>query len=443
MKSVSAIVCVDKKFGIAKKGVIPWHISNDLKFFKQKTIGKHVFMGRKTFESLPSVLKDRHVHVLSKSNKTDILEYNSSEELIIAGGEEIYKYFMDTNRLTKIYITVIDKDYQCDKFFPKIPSCYVLSEYSEKYYDENENVYYRFLTYEKRDRVITCEKEYNKLCYKIISSSKSIRNDRTGTGTYSSFGNKMEFDISKYAPVLTAKRVAWKSCIIELLWFLRGSTNVNELVDSGCKIWNGNTTTEYKKSVNLEHLKPEDCGPIYGFNWRHFGAEYTDCHADYTNKGFDQINYIINEIKNNPTSRRLILSGWDPNKIFEGVLPPCHMTAQFYVNGNKLSCQMYQRSADFFLGVPFNMLSYTVLTHIIAMKTDLVPDKLIMIFGDTHIYTDHINQVMEQLERSARTQPILTIDKSIKDKSFEEMDINDFDLIGYFPHPVIKANMSA
>jgi len=450
MTKFSAIVCVDNKFGISKDGVIPWHISEDLKHFKQKTMFRNVIMGRKTFENIPS-LPNRTVHVLSGNKDIDnILKiFEKTEEVFIAGGEKTYKLLQTIT--DKIYITVIEKDYKCDKFFPKIPYCFKMSECSERYYNAHENVFYRFLTYNKLDTECISrfqknewnfpEHQYLSICNNILKDCEP-RMDRTGTGTLSSFGNKMSIDISENVPLLTTKRVAWKSCINELLWFLRGSTNVEELRKTGCNIWNGNTSNEYKKNVGLSHLLPEDCGPIYGFNWRHYGAEYIDCHTDYTGKGIDQIEYIINEIKSNPVSRRLILNGWDSTKILKGILPPCHLLAQFYVDGDKLSCQMYQRSADFFLGVPFNIFSYTVLTYIIAMKTGLKPHRLIMVFGDTHIYQNHIEQTVEQVNRSILSKPVLFLDDSIKNKDFDEITVDDFNIVGYFPHPSIKAIMS-
>ena len=437
----SAIVCVDSKMGISKDGTIPWYISEDLKFFKSKTMGKTVFMGRKTFESLPCKLNGRNVIVMTKTQPLTDDFLKKHNEAIIAGGEEIYNFFQYL--FDKIYITVIEKDYKCDKFFPKIPQYFKLVEFSERKYNEKEDVYYRFLTYKKQYiNDMYSEVQYINLCNKILEEGVT-KQDRTGTGTVSSFGNKIEFNINDgFVPMMTTKRLAWKSCINELLWFLRGSTNVKELQDVKCNIWNGNTSKEYKESVGLGHLLPEDCGKIYGFNWRHFGAEYKDCYTDYTGKGFDQIEYLVNELKNNPNSRRLLLNSWDPTSMKEGILPPCHMAAQFYVDGDKLSCQMYQRSADVFLGVPFNIFSYTVLTYILAMKTGLKPHKLIMVFGDTHIYNDHIEQVKIQVERNILTKPLLKLSDSIKNKDWKDITINDFEVIGYFSHPSIKANMS-
>lgn len=455
----SAIVCVDSKFGIAKDGKIPWYISEDLKHFRKKTLYKNVIMGRKTFESIPSKLDNRNIISISRKTHdlediiSDFVNNDNDQEVIIAGGESIYEELFSL--YDKIYITIIEKDYKCDQFFPKIPFYFKITEHSDRLWNQHEKVYYRFITYEKQYRdagLQICypteitnnftEQQYINICNKILDDG-NFKDDRTGTGTLSDFGNKMTLDISDNIPILTTKRVAWKTCINELLWFLRGSTNVKELQDVGCKIWNGNTTKEFKEKSGLSHLAPEDCGPIYGHQWKHFGAQYKDCYTDYTGQGIDQIQYIIDEINNNPNSRRLVMSGWNPCDLNKGVLPPCHTLAQFYVNNGKLSCQMYQRSADFFLGVPFNILSYTVLTYIIALKCNLKPDKLIMVFGDTHIYNDHIEQVKQQIRRKMLSKPILKLNKDIKDKDWNDITINDFELIGYFPHPSIFGKMSA
>jgi dihydrofolate reductase / thymidylate synthase len=435
---LSMIVCVDSKFGIAKEDTIPWYISDDLKHFKTITMNKDIIVGRKTNDTLPN-LPGRTIHVATNNNLTDLLEKLKEKDVVIIGGAQIYKEMMD--KCDEIHLTVIEKDYKCDLFFPKIPETYKLVEYSDRKYNEKENCWYRFYKYTYEPGYKSGEREYINICRNILDKG-SIKEDRTGTGTLSLFGNQLSFDISKYTPLLTTKRVAWKSCINELLWFLRGSTNVKELQDVGCNIWNGNSSMEYKRNNGLGHLLPEDTGPIYGFNWKHFGAEYKNCYTDYTGKGFDQIEYIINEIKTNPSSRRLVLSGWNPCVMNEGVLPSCHSLCQFYVSDDKLSCQMYQRSADFFLGVPFNIFSYGVLTQIIAKKTGLKPDKLIIVFGDTHLYKDHLSQTEKQISRQILTKPILNLDDSIIDKDFKDMTINDFELVGYFPHPSIKGIMS-
>lgn len=290
------------------------------------------------------------------------------------------------------------------------------------------------------------ELKYLSLLEKIVRDGKA-RGDRTGTGTLSLFGEQMRFDISTCLPVLTTKFVPWKSCIRELLWFLSGSTDATILQRQGVKIWDGNSSRSFLDSRGLHDLPEGDIGAGYGHQWRHFGAPYTTCKDNYDNKGFDQIAFIIDELKHNPTSRRIFLSAWNPAALDEMALPPCHVTAQFYVefddDGTKhLSCQMYQRSVDTFLGCPWNIMSYAALTHILAKITNMKPKELIMCLGDVHIYSNHLDQVKEQLTREPYPFPKLIISDTVKDKSLDELNIDDFQLEGYKYHPSIKATMA-
>lgn len=290
------------------------------------------------------------------------------------------------------------------------------------------------------------ELQYLQLLQKIIAQGRH-REERTGTGTISLFGEQMRFDISQTIPVLTTKFVPWKSCIRELIWFLSGKTDATILQKQGVKIWDGNTSREFLDKRGLHHLPEGDIGATYGHCWRHFGAKYKTCKDNYDGQGFDQIKYVINELKNNPTSRRIFMSSWNPQALNEMALPPCHLSAQFYVDieedGTKhLSCQMYQRSVDTFLGCPWNIMSYAVLTHILAKITDMKPKELIMCLGDVHIYSNHVEQVQEQLKREPFPFPKLIISDGIKNKDIGDLSIDDFQLIDYKYHPSIKAVMA-
>lgn len=290
------------------------------------------------------------------------------------------------------------------------------------------------------------EYQYLNLLSKILEHGKK-RDERTGTGTLSMFGQQLRFDISDSIPVLTTKFVPWKSCIRELLWFLSGNTDATILQRQGVRIWDGNTSRQFLDNRGLYHYPEGDVGATYGHCWRHFGAKYQTCHHDYTGQGFDQISYIINELKTNPTSRRIFMSSWNPPALHEMSLPPCHLSAQFYVefdeDGTKhLSCQMYQRSVDTFLGCPWNIMSYSVLTYILAIITDMKPKELIMCLGDVHIYCNHVEQVQEQLKRMPFPFPKLIINHEIKNKKIEDISIDDFQLLNYQFHPAIKATMA-
>jgi len=247
------------------------------------------------------------------------------------------------------------------------------------------------------------------------------KKDRTGTGTRSIFGHQMRFDLAEGFPLVTTKKVHVRSIFNELLWFLRGDTNTAWLKEHGVSIWD-----EWAdKDGNL--------GPVYGAQWRSWKS------AD--GKTIDQITNVIEQIKKNPDSRRLIVSAWNVGELDKMALPPCHAFFQFYVANGKLSCQLYQRSADLFLGVPFNIASYALLTHMVAMVCDLQVGDFVHTTGDTHIYSNHFDQVKLQLSREMKPLPKLSLDRALKRgvKSIFDFTYEDFEIIGYDPHPGIKA----
>ncbi|XP_065207940.1 thymidylate synthase [Planococcus citri] len=287
---------------------------------------------------------------------------------------------------------------------------------------------------------VTEEKQYLDQIRKILDEGIE-KSDRTGVGTKSLFGCQMRYTLSNNQfPLLTTKRVFWKGVVEELLWFVRGSTNSKELSDKGVKIWNPNSTREYLDSLGLTDREEGDLGPVYGFQWRHFGAEYKDMHTDYTNKGVDQLQNVIDTIKKNPDDRRIILCAWNPLDLPKMALPPCHCLVQFYAVNGELSCQMYQRSADMGLGVPFNIASYSLLTYMIAHVTNLKPKEFIHTIGDNHVYLNHIEPLKVQLQREMRPFPTLTIAREVT--SIEDFKFEDFVLNGYNPHGKINMEMA-
>lgn len=298
------------------------------------------------------------------------------------------------------------------------------------------------------------ETPYINLVRSIMNSGEH-RADRTGTGTISLFGHQLRFDISETVPLLTTKFVPWKSCIQELLWFLKGRTDSRELESVGVGIWKGNTRREFLDQRGLSHLPEGDIGAGYGFQWRHFGGEYQTCETDYTGSGYDQIAEVIRQLKEDPTSRRILFSAWNPMALSQMALPPCHVLCQFYVsnkpNGRagdfgtpkpRLSCHMYQRSQDVFLGAPFNIFSYTALTYLLAKICNMVPHELIISTGDTHIYKDHVEQMKEQLKRMPLVAPILCVSETVAEKSIDDITLEDFNVEGYFYHPRLYGKMS-
>ena len=286
---------------------------------------------------------------------------------------------------------------------------------------------------------------------KRVYETGDIGEDRTAIGTKSLFGEHMRFDLTKGFPLLTTKRVFWKGVVEELLFFLKGETNSKLLEQKGVNIWKGNTSREFLDKRGLNHLPAGDIGSGYGFQWRHWNAIYKDCTTDYTGQGIDQIRYIVSEIKNSPTSRRIYFSAWNPSALNNMALPPCHLACQFRVlSGGRLSCSVYIRSNDLFLGAPFNIASYALLTHIIASACGLVPQDLILNIGDAHIYCNHLEQVKEQLSRKPLPFPTLTIADIFTDDDtvdsiltkIEGLLTNNFTINGYTPHPAIKAEMA-
>jgi thymidylate synthase len=286
------------------------------------------------------------------------------------------------------------------------------------------------------------EKKYLDLIKKVLEEGE-IRNTRNSV-TKSVFSEKLDFDISESIPFITTKKLAWKTVIKELLWFLSGSTDNKKLLDQDVKIWLGNSTREYMDSIGFIGREVNDLGPIYGHQWRHFNAEYKDQKTDYTNQGVDQIQQIIHLLKNDPMSRRIILTAWNPCQINQVNLPPCHMMCQFYVSSNKeLSCMMYQRSADIGLGLPFNIASYAVLTYMLAKLTNLKPKKLSITIGDAHIYENHFEALKEQIRREPYEFPKLELNLEKEYNKIEDFDINDFKIINYKYCEHLKMEMIA
>lgn len=271
---------------------------------------------------------------------------------------------------------------------------------------------------------------------KLILETGKDRDDRTGTGTRGVFGHQMRFDLKEGFPLLTTKKLHTKSIIHELLWFLRGETHVKSLQDAGVRIWNEWSTSEQTARFGREE---GDLGPIYGHQWRNFGAtKRTD--GTYARDGVDQIKRLLRDLVENPNSRRHLVTGWNPKEADQVALPPCHTLFQFYVQDGELSCQLYQRSADVFLGVPFNIASYALLTMMVAHVTNLKPGTFVHTFGDAHLYKNHLEQAKLQLTRTPKRLPTMTIKNETRD--LFAFKFEDFVLEGYDPDPHIPAEVS-
>ncbi|OJI89869.1 hypothetical protein ASPTUDRAFT_60532 [Aspergillus tubingensis CBS 134.48] len=316
------------------------------------------------------------------------------------------------------------------------------------------------------------EHQYLNLIRRILAEGEH-RPDRTGTGTRSIFAPpQMRFSLSKpsttseepYTPILpllTTKRVFLRAVLAELLWFISGTTSSVPLSEAGIKIWDGNGSREYLDKVGLSHREVGDLGPVYGFQWRHFGAEYVDAKTDYTGQGVDQLAEVVKKLKENPFDRRIIMSAWNPKDMRIMALPPCHMFAQFYVRfpdakrdadgvvrdgqwgKGHLDCLLYQRSADMGLGVPFNIASYALLTHLLAHAVDMVPGTLVHTLGDAHVYLDHVDALKEQIEREPVAFPEVRIKRDDRGSGVVDgWKEEEFEVVGYKPHKAIKMKMS-
>lgn len=337
------------------------------------------------------------------------------------------------------------------------------------------------------------EDQYLDLVREILETGEH-RPDRTGTGTYSIFAPRpLKFalhrrdaagEVTPVLPLLTTKRVFTRAVIEELLWFVRGETTSTTLSDKGVKIWDGNGSRAFLDQMGFTDREDGDLGPVYGFQWRHFGAEYKDPHADYVGQGVDQLAEVVRKLRETPFDRRILLSAWNPRDLPQMVLPPCHMFAQFYVSypataqtaaarrfstvrgaptgddaaaagtppppppsssttsrgQGHLHCQLYQRSCDMGLGVPFNIASYALLTHMLARVCDLVPGSLTHVMGDAHVYVDHVDALQTQLERVPRAFPTLAIRND--GASIDGWELEDFAIEGYNPYKAIAMKMS-
>eukprot|EP00898_Chlorokybus_atmophyticus_P003407 jgi/Chlat1/4067/Chrsp26S04111 len=482
------VVAATRSLGIGKDGTLPWNLPADMKHFKEVTTitaGKSkrnaVVMGRKTWESLPTKfrpLPGRLNVVLTRSKEislpVEVLVFNSLnaaleelgspahreqiEGIYVIGGGQIFQEALASQLCEVVHLTQIDADIDCDTLLPPIDSTAFRCWSASSPIAQN-GVRFSFLTLVRQfgkdsapstSRYATStlsrtmqhrhdEYQYLDLIRDIIDTGSS-RGSRTGTGTLAKFGCQMRFNLRHTFPLLTTKRVFWRGVAEELLWFISGNTNANALQRKGVHIWDGNASREYLDTLGLAHREAGDLGPVYGFQWRHFGAKYVDMHTDYRGQGVDQLARVIDLIKNNPQDRRIVLSAWNPADLDQMALPPCHMFCQFFVADGELSCQMYQRSCDMGLGVPFNIASYALLTRLLAHVCDLAPGDFIHVLGDAHVYTNHIEPLKTQLLNEPRPFPILNIKTTNKD--IDGFSFDDFELIGYDPHQKIAMTMA-
>lgn len=420
--------------------------------------------------------------------------------IFICGGSRIYQEAIEKfmYMMEAIYITYINDDFMCDNFFPLSsfdPTIYYNMQMLFSKHKKDYPALFTFLITESginvrrknletgswkivKDQSISFNTSVPDQCYvdlllQILKEGEQ-KPDRTNVGTLSLFNANLSFDLEKGFPLLTRRKIFHRGCFEETLFFLQGKTNTKELENKKVNIWKGNTSREFLDSRGLTMLEEGDMGAGYGWLWRNFGADYFSSNTKVNqaiktteetnmnqetntnqndvnqateettnNKGIDQIENVIKELKTNPHSRRHIVSAWDPQHLWQAALPPCHILFQFYVRKNKfLDCKMTQRSCDVMLGLPFNIASYSLITHIIAKKVGLEPGKLHISIGDAHIYTNHLDAAYEFLSRPCLSWPTLCVNDEVKDKPIEELTISDFTLYNYASFPHISMDMA-
>ena len=377
--------------------------------------------------------------IVDKNNYVQKLDVNEIKVLntVLESKGDMYTIFI--KKINEPYMIVQKMIENKTESQIKIPSNIIPYEYYISNFNE-EIIHYKFMLVNvKIDKKEYPESNYLNILENLIYIGDS-RKTRNGI-TYSTFGKTIEYDISEKFPLLTTKKVFFRGIIEELLFFITGKTDTKLLEEKGINIWKGNTSSEFLKSVSLPY-KEGDMGPMYGFNWLHFNANYTTCDADYTNQGFNQLEQVIRLLKDDPYSRRIIMTSYNPSTASQGVLYPCHgISIQFYVrdfNDKKyVSCSMYQRSADIACGVPYNIASYAALVYIICshLGDEYRPDRLIMNFGDIHLYEEHINEALIQIQRIPKDFPTLSIKKF---ENFADLTYEYFVLEKYECHEPIK-----
>tara|TARA_B100000767_G_scaffold262349_1_gene274915 strand:+ start:1128 stop:2561 length:1434 start_codon:yes stop_codon:yes gene_type:complete len=474
---IKVIVAVDSKYGIGKNNSIPWNIPSDLKYFKEITTSSKkknvLIMGRVTWDSIPEKFKplSGRLNYIISSQDLDLKKYKNTlvfksiknaikfslmnclaqnlGDIFIIGGSSIYTEVIKHIEINHLYLTRIYKDFNCDKKFMdksffennKFKNLHLIKVSN---FQEENGLHFRFFEYSKQDKLWESpENQYLNLLKKILDEGLE-RDDRTGTGTLALFGERQEYNLEDTFPILTTKRIFIRAVFEELMLYLRGETDNKILNQKNIHIWDGNTSRNFLNSRGLTNYPEGDMGETYGFNFRHFGGEYINCETKYDNCGFDQVSNVINLIKNEPFSRRIIISLWNPNTNHKASLPSCLCWYQFFVDtiSKKLNLQIYIRSSDFFLANNWNICTGALLVHMICNLENIeyTPGKIICITGDTHIYKNHIEQASINLERISTPFPKLIVKG--KKNNVEEFTWEDFSLIGYEPQPNIKADIS-
>jgi dihydrofolate reductase/thymidylate synthase len=470
MKKFNVILATDLKGGIGINNNLPWKFLIDLNFFKSitcshsilpsiNTLDNILIMGRKTWESMNCKSLPNRLSWVITSQYKELNEINTNSKIKFFGN--FYSAYIASTIYTdadiwvmggyKIYDEAL-RHWACDKvFWTQVEGIFDtdisinMSDYSIEWIhqiiktdiNKKDNKLYQ-LTFLQGFSKPLIEQLYLKTMFDIVRIGEE-RKTRNGI-TISLFNKTLSWDLADGFPLLTTKKMFWKGIVEELLFFIRGETDSSKLSDVGVKIWESNTTREFLDSMGFFHYKVGEMGPMYGYQWRFFNKSY----GTNENQGSDQLIKIIEEIKKDPHSRRILMTDYNPQQVHQGVLYPCHsIIIQFYVQQEKLYCSMYQRSGDFFLGIPFNIASTSLLVHIISQLTGLKPGIVNLIMGDYHIYQEHIDQVFEQIKRIPKKLPTLQIPNFETLEQVEKSKFEDYKIINYNSYPVIKAKMIA
>lgn len=492
------IAATDRNWGISTNGSIPWDSPFDRKFFREKTIGRVVIMGRKTFASIPKPLTNRINIVISNTLvptelPDGVLLFSNPESCVryclqafkdkicwVIGGQDIYAWFTRNHLISGGYLTIIRGEYNCDRFLwlcgnlntkliyeRQVPGQDILCRIKNTMVVPDDNI---ANIYELIPVKNTADIDFLQIANEILTKG-SPKPDRTQTGTLSLFGAHMSFDLSGHAfPLLTTRKMFLRGIFEELMLYIRGQTDSKILEEKKISVWKANTTREFLDARGLQQLPVGDMGPSYGFLFRHFGAEYKTCADSYTGQGIDQLANLIHGLKTNPFGRRHIISLWDPAVVDKCPLPPCLYNYQFnvskaqpdykvFMSGHQLGhnaptytlteplehaftldCMMTQRSSDFAVAGGWNIATGALLTILLAKVLDMNPGKLHWNIGDVHLYNNVLAGIQEQLKRTASQMPCLFVNKK---ESIEAFEFSDLLLINYKPQPAIDFPMNA
>lgn len=443
----SIVAAVDSEQGIGRKGKLPWHIPEDLAFFKKLTTGGVVIMGRKTWDSLPDSVRplpNRINVVLSRERGLQLpgaevvdfldtaLMRHSDKKVFVIGGGSVWDWIFKGHLFrfcSHVYLTRVQGKFKCDTFFTIDENPHFNKRRFKQYELDKKSDYTRVVYVNKK--LVPEITTYCKLVGQVLKHGFD-RQDRTGVGTRSLFGQSMKYDLTQgRVPVLTCKSVPWKLVIHELLWYISGSTSVKDLHKVGIHYWDANTSREFLDSRGLTDYPEGELGPGYGSQWRSWGG-----------RGLDQLQEVVGLLREDPTSRRIILTAWNVQDLPKMALPPCHCFCQFLVDHRQqLHCILYQRSADLALGVPFNILCYSVLVHMLChLVPSLKPGSLTHCMGDAHLYQNHLATTKAMLSQPPKMWPTLHITGN--PETIDSFSIDNFILEGYQRGPNFKFEMA-